>query len=302
MQLISLAAYAAVGCCCVLPAGATMPVLESGCKLVPAVAPATEPPPPTAGKAPPGTCFPDGASRLLPDGIEGCCGALGAGKVPMKLKPPLTCENTKMTPELCAAACLDAFEDNGGVRAIGVEYATECYCTPTWPVEKAGVPQKVPAVAPSSNCGMPCSGDASRKCGGTNFIEVWKVDCGSNWGWFFLLTVFICTTLYVGGGVTYSVKAQGTPPGLQALPHREFWKAAGGLVLDGARYAKARIDEARGGGGAGYTGIAEAKPDGGGETSKPVDLDSPLRKDEQPVFGGDDDNVDDDDDDDELVE
>ncbi len=302
MRLLSLAVYAAVGCCCcVLPARATVPVLHSGCRLVPVVAPAAEPPPSTTGKAPPGTCFADAGSRLLPDGIEGCCGALDAGKVPAKLKPPLTCENSKMTPEMCAAACLDAFEDNGGVEAIGVEYATECYCTPTWPVEKAGVPQKVPAVVPSSNCGMPCSGDASRKCGGTNFIEIWKVDCGSNWGWFFLLTVFVCTTLYVGGGVAYAVKTQGASPGLQALPHREFWTAAGGLVTDGARYTKSRIDEARGGGGggAGYTGIAEAKAvDKGGETSKPVDPDSPLRTDEKtPVFGGDENESDD-----ELVE
>jgi hypothetical protein len=299
MRLLSLATAAValgwVGC--VLPVRATMPVLDAGCRLVPVVAPATEPPPSASGKAPPGTCFADDTGdRMLPEGIEGCCGALATGKVPAKLKPPLTCENTKMTPEMCAAACLDAFEDKGGVVAIGVEYATECYCTNTWPVEKAGVAQKVPAVAPSSSCGMPCSGDASSKCGGTNFIEVWKVDCGSDWGWAFLLTVLICTTLYVGGGTVYSVKIQGTPPGLEALPHREFWAAARGLVVDGARYTKARVDEARGGGDAGYTGIAEAEAKG--ETSKSVDPDSPLRTDEKPVFGSDDD----DDDDDELVE
>ena len=314
---------AAAASCCFSPRAvvATLPILDPGCRLVPVVdAPAAAAPaPPAAGgaeKAPPGTCFADPTDkRTLPEGVDGCCGALAAGKAPAKLTPPLKCDETKMTPELCAAACLDAFADKGGVAAIGVEWARECYCSPTWPVEKAGKPEPAPAVAASSNCADACAGDPLRKCGGTNFVEVWRVECGSDWGWGVLLSLLICTTLYVGGGAAYAIKAKGVAPGLEALPHREFWTEASGLVIDGARFTKARIDEARGGGGGGggggYSDIKEeakllggtaksgSESDVGGKAK--VDPDSPLKTDDKPIFGGGD-NDSDNSDDDELVE
>jgi len=93
------------------------------------------------------------------------------------------------------------------------------------------------------------------------------------------------------------VKVKGANPGgPEMLPHREFWEAAHGLVLDGARFAKARVDEMRGGDpqptAEGYEKVGEAEGKEGGK----VDLDSPLKADDKPVFGGSDGSDDDDDD------
>ena len=108
-------------------ARATLPLLESGCTLTPVVQPATPAPPPAPGpggrpRAPPGTCYVDAADRLIPQGVTGCAGQ--STIPPLALKPPLTCDSAKMTPELCAAACLEVMPK--GVAAIGVEFATEC--------------------------------------------------------------------------------------------------------------------------------------------------------------------------------
>ena len=141
-------------------ARATLPLLESGCTLTPVVRPATPAPPPAPGpggrpRAPPGTCYVDAADRLIPQGVTGCAGQ--STVPPLALKPPLTCDSAKMTPELCAAACLEVMPK--GVAAIGVEFATECYCAETWPVEKAGKPKPLPAAQPEASCGTACAGD-----------------------------------------------------------------------------------------------------------------------------------------------
>jgi len=228
-RLLALAALAGSAC-------ATAPVLDPGCTLTPVIVPATPAPAAAEGKAPPGTCFPDsvGAAtgRVVPEGVAGCSGALGAGQVPLKLPPPYTCVATKMTPEVCAASCLAAnsLTSIGGVAVIGLEFSTECYCGATWPIEKGGKPEPIPKVAPATDCAMPCSADPAQKCGGTNFVEVWKVDCGiystqytytpsnsfklplvlglfltkssvfsgvgSNWGWVFLISLVSCSAFY----------------------------------------------------------------------------------------------------------
>ena len=160
-------------------ARATLPLLESGCTLTPVVQPATPAPPPAPGpggrpRAPPGTCYVDAADRLIPQGVTGCAGQ--STIPPLALKPPLTCDSAKMTPELCAAACLEVMPK--GVAAIGVEFATECCkcsrslcvflrsskkrctdCAETWPVEKAGKPKPLPAAQPEASCGTACTGD-----------------------------------------------------------------------------------------------------------------------------------------------
>ena len=86
---------------------------------------------------------------------------------------------------------------------------------------------------------------------------MWKLECGSDWGWFFLLFLSLGAAGYVGGFVAYNHKSRGMPLDKAALPHPAFWSEVKALVEDGAAFAKARASGG-GDGGGGYTKVAEA--------------------------------------------
>ena len=69
----------------------------------------------------------------------------------------------------------------------------------------------------------------------------------SNWGWALILTLLIGGSVYVLGGIAHAVKVKGEPAGLGALPHQQFWTELAGLVVDGAGWTKARVQEKTGG-------------------------------------------------------
>lgn len=94
-----------------------------------------------------------------------------------------------------------------------------------------------------------------------NFNVVWKTNyaCeggaakggsegGGAWGMMFLIFFFLGSGMYAGGGVFYNVKTKGAEPGLQALPHREFWAMMPGLVKDGVTFSQAKYNERYGDG------------------------------------------------------
>lgn len=60
-----------------------------------------------------------------------------------------------------------------------------------------------------------------------------RVTCGSNWGLWFLLMVFLGASGYIGGFVLYAHKVKGVPLSKAALPHPEFWLQFRSLVTDG---------------------------------------------------------------------
>ena len=72
---------------------------------------------------------------------------------------------------------------------------------------------------PTHPCDMPCGGNAAEKCGGSCSLTMFRVECSSNWGWFFLLFLSLGAAGYVGGFVGYNHKALGKPLGTEALPH-----------------------------------------------------------------------------------
>ena len=86
---------------------------------------------------------------------------------------------------------------------------------------------------------------------------MWKLECGSDWGWFFLLFLSLGAAGYVGGFVAYNHKSRGMPLDKAALPHPAFWGEVKALVEDGAAFVKARASGG-GDGGGGYTKVAEA--------------------------------------------
>ena len=57
----------------------------------------------------------------------------------------------------------------------------------------------------------------------------------SAWGFAVLLTVGVLAAGYVGAGVGCNVRVHGKSPGVDALPHPEFWAQLYGLVFDGVR-------------------------------------------------------------------
>ena len=96
------------------------------------------------------------------------------------------------------------------------------------------------------------------------------------------------------------------------LPHQDFWRDGYGLVVDGARFTKARADTAMGQpksleyDAIGDAAAAEPKDSiiDSPATKQQVDPDSPMKavNDGRPLFGDDGDGAGDDDDGDDLVE
>ena len=78
---------------------------------------------------------------------------------------------------------------HGPFTLAGVETGNQCFCdsekNPAYPL---GTKRE-----PETDCNTPCAGKASEMCGGGSRVEILRINCGSNWGWFFLLTVFLCT-------------------------------------------------------------------------------------------------------------
>ena len=75
---------------------------------------------------------------------------------------------------------------------------------------------------------LPCSSSSTPPCA-----------LPSSWGSAFLLLLFLCSTVYVGGGIWLGGRngVTGTP-GLAAHPHAAAWKELAGLVADGVHWAR----------------------------------------------------------------
>ena len=70
------------------------------------------------------------------------------------------------------------------------------------------------------------------------------------WGWSFILTVALISSVYVGGGIAFAAKIRGKPLRLQSHPHWAQWHEVRGFAEDGLQYAR-RGGRKRGGGGGG---------------------------------------------------
>ena len=77
-------------------------------------------------------------------------------------------------------------------------------------------------------------------------LEGVTYDATSNWGVTFLIVLAVCTAFYVGGGVGFAHKTQGSDVAIHSHPHFAHWTQLRGLVVDGTIFAKAKIDEQRG--------------------------------------------------------
>ena len=172
-----------------------------------------------------------------------------------------------MDLENCAKVCFSWFgrKEPGApllhdVVFAGAQFGSQCYCLPGTEYPPDGFEHAIkPAKDGPDGCNTPCKGKAGETCGGGWHNTVMRIECGSNWGWSVIITLMVCSALYLGGGVAYAHKTQGVPIGPEALPHREFWSAVLGLVRDGATFSHAKLREAheqhRAGGGGGYEAV-----------------------------------------------
>lgn len=80
---------------------------------------------------------------------------------------------------------------NGPYLLAGVESGNQCFCdakrNPTYP---EGNKRAV-------GCTMPCTGAPTTMCGGAGFIEIYQIDCGSDWGLGFLIFMSVGVAGYV---------------------------------------------------------------------------------------------------------
>lgn len=65
------------------------------------------------------------------------------------------------SPTVCATACF-----NLGYQYAGLEYASECYC--------GNLLTATISNASPSPCNMPCAGDPTKICGGSNFLTIYR--------------------------------------------------------------------------------------------------------------------------------
>lgn len=71
----------------------------------------------------------------------------------------------------------------------------------------------------------------------------YELDRATNWGWPFLLALFVVSFGYVGGGVLAGKR--GARSGLNRHPHARHWREIKGLVTDGVQFAKGKSRGAR---------------------------------------------------------
>lgn len=145
------------------------------------------------------------------------------------------CVALSLDPTYCADLCAQM-----GFAHSGVEAGSQCFCG-------REINPKAVLNAPGKTCDQACAKGGGLMCGGSCAIDVMEIDCGSNWGWGFILMLTVCAVVYVGGGLGYAHKVKGLPLSVMVLPHREFWIAGYGLVCDGAMFTRARVQRLRGG-------------------------------------------------------
>ncbi|TAQ87864.1 hypothetical protein B7494_g3826 [Chlorociboria aeruginascens] len=73
--------------------------------------------------------------------------------------------NHQVSASDCAAHC-----QSSGFTVAGVEYGGQCFCGDTLPTQSLD----------ASACGMPCEGDKTQMCGGSNAIGVWTASKSSS--------------------------------------------------------------------------------------------------------------------------
>ena len=146
-----------------------------------------------------------------------------------------TCNAAQLTPDMCGAMCfsLGMAEHGQPYHLAGVEDANQCFCDN---VRNPDYPQGHKR-HPMSMCDMPCGGAPNLKCGGFKTIEIYTLQCTSNWGSAFIIILLICCALYTSGGLGYNIKVKGMELGLEALPNVAFWRAFIGLVTDGSVFS-----------------------------------------------------------------
>ena len=81
------------------------------------------------------------------------------------------------------------------------------------------------------------------------------------WGWAFLLVLFLGALGYFGGFAALTHRRLGGQVDWKSewLPHRSFWVDFGGMVVDGARFSRAKAEQRAIAG-----GYMAPKPDSGG--------------------------------------
>lgn len=214
-------------------------------------------------------CHKDDANRLLKFHLGGCPtdDAWADVSAPPAQATAPKCEPAKVALEYCAKACdkwrpwgtsapffvgLESGIDVPNARPGYAECACDVQFSASPPLDASACPAKCPGAAP---------GTADR-CGGapgTWSINIYRVECTSDWGGALLLTLLVCVIVYIGGGVGYNIKAKGVTPGLSALPHRELWINVAGLVVDGVVFTLARAKVVVAATGATKAGISDGR-------------------------------------------
>ena len=206
-------------------------------------------------------CYKDQAApRTLRYHLDGCptSQAWGSPEPPMETPAP-RCDPKRVSIEYCASECakwnpwagsstefLVGLESGIGVEGARPDYA-ECLCDD---VAHGPEASQILAEKPSATgikCPAKCPGaepGAVDQCGGapgTWALSIYRVDCSTAWGLAFLITLTVFCTLYVAGGVGWSVKLHGVQPNLAGHPHFTQWSQVAGLVHDGIQFSSAQL-------------------------------------------------------------
>eukprot|EP01045_Picozoa_sp_COSAG04_P016938 COSAG04_NODE_1459_length_6621_cov_3.753450_2_plen_280_part_00 len=92
------------------------------------------------------------------------------------------------------------------------------------------------------------------------YLQEIEFHLAAPWGWFFILFLLLGAAAYFGGFAAQNYRLKGVRGReLLQLPHRRFWEELAALVQDGVTFTRARIDEARGTSGGGYSAVPEGE-------------------------------------------
>jgi hypothetical protein len=116
---------------------------------------------PTGPPGPTGTSSPTGSLPQLPAGwaYKGCYTEGGNGRAFMNQQP----DSQDLTIQSCVDACIAS-----GYSVAGLEYASQCFCD--------NFLRNGANTTNVADCSMPCTGDASQRCGAGNRLSVFSND------------------------------------------------------------------------------------------------------------------------------
>lgn len=194
--------------------------------------------------------------RILRYNLKNCPEDKWYPPLPGGTPPSPVCDPAKVSTNYCAQTCAAWLGWSsfyiGLQSGVGVPHAVPNYAECTCDIR---LPTPMPASLGQDKCPARCPGSSSSnhdRCGGAPGAwtsSVYKVECGTTWGVYFLGALVVVISCYAAVGIWVAPRRQPTASQISSRrrtaslwerhPHYPRWVAGWALVQDGVAFARA---------------------------------------------------------------